>query len=56
MLTFKFQMVFCTVKQDLVHLNDPETHPMGSVLESYSSLDFLGQKLDEETAVKICTG
>ena len=56
MLTFKFQMVYCPEKRDLIHLNDPETHPMGALLVNYPNLDFLGQKLDKDVSIKICTG
>lgn len=56
MLTFKFQLVFCPKAQDLVHLNDPTTHPMGSLLINHPDLSFLGKKFSKETAVKICTG
>ncbi len=42
LLTFKFQLVYCPVKKELVHLHDPETHPLGKLLLNYPSLDFLG--------------
>jgi len=56
LLTFKFQVVYCPDKGDLVHLNDPASHPLGALLVNYPSLDFLGEKLDKEVAKKICTG
>lgn len=37
-------------------MNDPTEHPLGALLTTYSSLDFLGEKLDKETAQQICTG
>jgi hypothetical protein len=36
-----------------VHLNDPETHPMGSVLAEHENLDFLGKEIDEELVKQI---
>lgn len=56
LLTFKFQTVYCPEKEDLVNLNDPIDHPLGALLTTYSSLDFLGEKLDKETAQQICQG
>lgn len=44
-LTFKFQLVYCPNKKDLVHLNDPDTHPMGPVLKNYADTNFLGSKI-----------
>lgn len=55
-LTFKFQVVYCPEKEELVHLNDPETHPLGPMLVNYPDLDFLGEKLDQEIAKQICKG
>ena len=43
-------------KNELIHLNDPETHPLGGLLQRYDNTDFLGQKIDKELAVSICTG
>ena len=40
----------------MAHLNDPQEHPLGSKLVNYPDLDFLGEKLDKETAQKICLG
>ena len=31
-LTFKFQLVYCPIKEDLVHLNDPAEHKYGKLL------------------------
>jgi len=56
MLTFKFQVVYCPDKQELIHLNDPEEHPLGALLVNHPNLDFLGEKLDKELSKKICTG
>jgi exonuclease-1 len=56
LLTFKFQMVYCPEKRELVHLNDPETHPLGSLLVNYPDLSFLGEQIDKNIAVQICTG
>jgi exonuclease-1 len=42
LLTFKFQLIFCPVTQELIHLNDPKTHPLGKLLKNYPNLDFLG--------------
>ena len=50
LLTFKFQLVYCPTKKDLVHLHDPETHPLGKLLKNYVSLDFLGQPIPKEIA------
>lgn len=36
-----------------MHLNDPETHPMGSVLAEHENLDFLGKEIDEELVKQI---
>ena len=55
-MTFKFQVVYCPDKGELVHLHDPATHPLGALLVNYPCLDFLGEKLDKEMAKKICTG
>lgn len=55
-LTFKFQFVFCPDKRDLVHLNDPEKHPMGKLLEKYVTKDFLGEKLDTDMTLSIALG
>ena len=41
-LTFKFQLVYSPEKRELVHMNDPKTHPLGKLLQNYPSLDFLG--------------
>lgn len=46
LLTFKFQLVYCPIQKDLVHLHDPSKHPLGSLLINYPNLDFLGEKLD----------
>lgn len=56
LLTFKFQIVFSPDKNELIHLNDPETHPLGELLSKHDSTDFLGQKIDKELAVSICRG
>jgi exonuclease-1 len=56
LLTFKFQVVYCPDKQELVHLNNPESHPLGALLLNYTDLDFLGQKIEKEMAMKICKG
>lgn len=55
-LTFKFQMVYCPKREEIVHLNDPDTHPLGALLINYDDLDFLGEKLDKEIANKVCKG
>jgi hypothetical protein len=36
-----------------VHLNDPGTHPLGSRLKEFESLDFLGADLESEVAKRI---
>ena len=56
MLTFKFQRVYCPEKREIVHLNDPETHPLGSMLINYPDLEFLGKAIEREIAIQICTG
>jgi len=50
LLTFKFQLVYCPVLEDLVHLNDPESHPLGCLLKNYASLDFLGRRISKDIA------
>lgn len=40
----------------MVHLNDPDEHPLGPLLINYSDLDFLGEKLEKELAIKVCNG
>jgi exonuclease 1 len=42
MLTFKFQVVYDPLREQLVHLNNPETHPLGALLINYPDLNFLG--------------
>ena len=49
-LTFKFQLVFCPITKDLVHLNDPATHPQGNLLMNYPNLDFLGKRMSQDIA------
>jgi len=57
MLTFKFQVVFCPEKRELINLNDPTTHPLGPLLINYDDHNFLGDRnLDKDVALKICTG
>ncbi len=41
-LTFKFQLVYCPIKKELIHLNEPASHPLGPLLSNYQNLDFLG--------------
>lgn len=36
-----------------MHLNDPETHPMGNALAEQETLDFLGREIDEEIVKQI---
>ena len=55
-LTFKFQLVYCPLKQNLVHLNDPKTHSLGKLLQNYASLDFLGKQMSESIAQRIAKG
>ena len=55
-LTFKFQHVFCPEKRELIHLNDPNQHPMGKVLSTYPSTDFLGEKMDPDLTLSIALG
>ena len=55
-LTFKFQYVFCPDKRELIHLNDPEKHPMGEALKTYPSLNFLGEKLPHDLTLAIALG
>lgn len=55
-LTFKFQYVFCPDKRELVHLNDPASHPMGKLLEAYETKDFLGEKMDSDMTLSIARG
>ena len=56
MLTFKFQVVYDPLREELVHLNNPETHPLGALLINYPDLNFLGEKIDNEIAKRICKG
>lgn len=49
-LTFKFQLVYCPDKRQLVHLHDPEEHQYGKLLQNYPSLVFLGRPLEEKIA------
>ena len=56
LLTFKFQLIFCPDTQELIHLNDPKTHPLGKLLKNYPNLDFLGQAMDPDIAVQIARG
>ena len=56
LLTFKFQLVYCPIKKDLVHMNDPETHPLGKLLKNYASLDFLGKAMPTDIAIAIAKG
>jgi exonuclease 1 len=56
LLTFKFQVVYCPDQRKLIHLNDPSTHPLGPLLVNYPDLSFLGEQLDQEIAIKVCTG
>jgi exonuclease-1 len=51
LLTFKFQMVYCPEKRELVHLHDPETHPLGYLLVNYPDLNFLGEKIEKNLAI-----
>ena len=53
LLTFKFQRVYCPERKRMVHLNDPETHPLGQTLASHENLDFLGKEIEEELIKKI---
>ncbi len=55
-LTFKFQHVFCPEKNELIHLHDIETHPMGKLLQNYPSTDFLGEKMDHDLTLSIARG
>lgn len=48
LLTFKFQRVYCPERKRMVHLNDPETHPLGQTLAQHENLDFLGKEIEEE--------
>ena len=50
LLTFKFQRVYCPEKQEIILLNDPETHELGPVLKTLENWDFLGLPFDNETA------
>jgi exonuclease-1 len=56
LLTFKFQRVFCPQRKHIVHLHNPETHKLGSLLKNYASLDFLGSEMEEDMALKIARG
>lgn len=57
MLTFKFQVVFCPEKRELINLNDPDTHPLGPLLINHNDHNFLGDRnLEKDLALKICTG
>jgi hypothetical protein len=43
-------MVYNPTSQELQHLNDPNTHPLGPLLLNYEDLSFLGEKLDSNLA------
>lgn len=55
-LTFKFQYVYSPENHELVHLNDPEKHPMGSLLQNYPNKNFLGDKMDHDFTLMIARG
>ena len=55
-LTFKFQYVFCPEKRELVHINDPEQHPMGKLLDNYEVKDFLGETMNSDMTLAIARG
>ena len=55
-LTFKFQYVYCPENHELVHLNDPEKHPMGNLLKNYPNTNFLGEKMDHDFTLLIARG
>ena len=41
----------------MIHLNDPEVHPLGALLINYNNHNFLGDKtIDRDLALRICTG
>jgi len=48
--------VYCPKKKELVHLHDPDNHPLGALLINYPNLNFLGEKIEKDEAIKICTG
>lgn len=56
LLTFKFQLIYCPIKKDLAHMNDPDTHEMGPLLKNYSNLDFLGKRMPTDIAQQIARG
>lgn len=37
-------------------MNDPETHPLGKLLQNYPTLDFLGKQMTDEVASAIAKG
>jgi hypothetical protein len=48
--------VYSPENHELVHLNDPEKHPMGSLLQNYPNKNFLGDKMDHDFTLMIARG
>ena len=55
-LTFKFQIVYCPKRNEFVHLNKLEIHPLRTALAEYQDTSFLGRILEHEEALKIVRG
>lgn len=39
-----------------MHINDPESHPMGKLLKNYDVKDFLGETMDSDLTLAIARG
>lgn len=48
--------MFSPEKNELIHLNDIEMHPMGKLLQNYPSTNFLGEKMDHDLTLSIARG